>query len=223
MSELSYWQRMNRRRLSRRTMLSASAKAGVGAAGLALVGCGDDDAAGVVSGDVGSINFPIPAPPVYGTGYNQQALLSAQSFQNLGFDIQIDQREATEHCATTFNGSGNDDGGSMTRSVQVIEPDEGLKDMYNGDSPRSPIVGGEEMFADTRLTELLEAQTIAPDLDSRVELIFDPQPHLATQAYLLPDVAPVIWIYAAPDARNFNGPVASFTPEHSWMKTWFAT
>jgi ABC-type transport system substrate-binding protein len=34
---------MRRQRVSRRTMLGASAKAGVGAAGIALVGCGDDD------------------------------------------------------------------------------------------------------------------------------------------------------------------------------------
>ena len=37
------WQRIKRRKLTRRTLLSASAKAGVGAVGLALVGCGDDD------------------------------------------------------------------------------------------------------------------------------------------------------------------------------------
>ena len=43
MSETTYWQRMGRRRLSRRGLLSASARAGIGAAGLALVGCGDDD------------------------------------------------------------------------------------------------------------------------------------------------------------------------------------
>ena len=43
MSETNYWSRMRRRRLSRRTLLGASARAGVGAAGLALVGCGDDD------------------------------------------------------------------------------------------------------------------------------------------------------------------------------------
>ena len=43
MSERNYWQRMRRKRLSRRSLLSASARAGVGAAGLALVGCGDDD------------------------------------------------------------------------------------------------------------------------------------------------------------------------------------
>ena len=43
MSERNYWQRMSRRRLSRRSLLRASSRAGVGAAGLALVGCGDDD------------------------------------------------------------------------------------------------------------------------------------------------------------------------------------
>ena len=43
MSERNYWQRMSARRLSRRSLLRASSRAGVGAAGLALVGCGDDD------------------------------------------------------------------------------------------------------------------------------------------------------------------------------------
>ncbi len=43
MQERNYWSRMRRRRVSRRTLLGASARAGVGAAGLALVGCGDDD------------------------------------------------------------------------------------------------------------------------------------------------------------------------------------
>ncbi len=39
----TYWTRLRYRKISRRTMLGASAKAGVGATGLALVGCGDDD------------------------------------------------------------------------------------------------------------------------------------------------------------------------------------
>ena len=43
MSTRNYWKRMSRNRLSRRTLLRASARAGVGATGLALVGCGDDD------------------------------------------------------------------------------------------------------------------------------------------------------------------------------------
>ena len=43
MSRLNHWTTLRQRKISRRTMLGASAKAGVGAAGLALVGCGDDD------------------------------------------------------------------------------------------------------------------------------------------------------------------------------------
>ncbi len=43
MSTRNYWNRMSHRQLSRRTLLRASARAGVGATGLALVGCGDDD------------------------------------------------------------------------------------------------------------------------------------------------------------------------------------
>ncbi len=39
----NYLETLRHRQISRRTMLGASAKAGVGAAGLALVGCGDDD------------------------------------------------------------------------------------------------------------------------------------------------------------------------------------
>ena len=39
----NYWSRMRARRVSRRTLLKASGAAGVGAAGIALVGCGGDD------------------------------------------------------------------------------------------------------------------------------------------------------------------------------------
>ena len=52
MNERSYWQRMNRKRMSRRGILRASARAGVGAAGLALVGCGDDDDDGQTAAQV---------------------------------------------------------------------------------------------------------------------------------------------------------------------------
>ena len=43
MTKRNYWTRMSRRHLTRRALLRSSARAGVGAAGLALVGCGDDD------------------------------------------------------------------------------------------------------------------------------------------------------------------------------------
>ena len=48
----NYWTQLRHRKINRRTMLGASAKAGVGAAGLALVGCGgddDDDAGGAAA------------------------------------------------------------------------------------------------------------------------------------------------------------------------------
>ena len=43
MSERNYWQRLRRNRMSRRSLLRSSARAGIGATGLALVGCGGDD------------------------------------------------------------------------------------------------------------------------------------------------------------------------------------
>jgi hypothetical protein len=43
MRERNYWQRLRRNKMSRRSLLQASARAGVGATGLALVGCGGDD------------------------------------------------------------------------------------------------------------------------------------------------------------------------------------
>ncbi|MDE2892198.1 MAG: ABC transporter substrate-binding protein [Chloroflexota bacterium] len=43
MTERNYWRQLKRRKLSRRALLNVSARAGIGAAGLALVGCGDDD------------------------------------------------------------------------------------------------------------------------------------------------------------------------------------
>lgn len=43
MSEPDYWQQFRRRRIARRTLLRAGARAGLGISGLALVGCGADD------------------------------------------------------------------------------------------------------------------------------------------------------------------------------------
>ena len=42
MSDKNYWQRLRAQELSRRRLLRAGGRAGLGAAGLALVGCGDD-------------------------------------------------------------------------------------------------------------------------------------------------------------------------------------
>ena len=42
MSEQNYWKRIRQQQMSRRRLLNAGGRAGLGAAGLALVGCGDD-------------------------------------------------------------------------------------------------------------------------------------------------------------------------------------
>ena len=52
MTTRNYWTRMKRSKMSRRSLLRASARAGVGAAGLALVGCGDDDDDGQAAAQV---------------------------------------------------------------------------------------------------------------------------------------------------------------------------
>ena len=43
MQEQNYWTRLRTSRISRRRLLKTAAVGGVGAAGIALVGCGDDD------------------------------------------------------------------------------------------------------------------------------------------------------------------------------------
>ena len=43
MAGRNYWDRIRKRQISRRSMLRASARAGIGAGGLILIGCGDDD------------------------------------------------------------------------------------------------------------------------------------------------------------------------------------
>lgn len=43
MSDRNYWQRIKNRQLTRRSLLQASGRAGLGATAIALIGCGDDD------------------------------------------------------------------------------------------------------------------------------------------------------------------------------------
>ena len=43
MTQENYWMRLRSRRITRRRLLRSASVAGVGAAGIALVGCGDDD------------------------------------------------------------------------------------------------------------------------------------------------------------------------------------
>ena len=91
MSERSYWQRMSRKRMSRRGILRASARAGVGAAGLALVGCGDDDDDGQATMQVQQQQQP--AQPA---GQQQTMQQQDQPQQNQNVQQQVDQVEGQE-------------------------------------------------------------------------------------------------------------------------------
>ena len=178
------------------------------------------DSAGV--DEISGINFAVPAGDTYGPIYTERGIVIQQNFADVGVNFELELRAATEHYATTFRGTENDGGAAKTRSVQVIEPDEGFRNMYIGDSPRSPIINGEEMFKDARLTELIDAQLVAPDVESRKAVIDDLQLHLAEQAYLLPDIARASTWYAAPELANANFK-GSFTNTYAAMDMWFAT
>lgn len=64
------WTRQKNRRLSRRTLLQASARTGVGVAGLALVGCGDDDDASADDDDAAGPFVGRLAPRRVVTGFD---------------------------------------------------------------------------------------------------------------------------------------------------------
>ena len=74
MSERNYWDQIRRRQVSRRSMLRAAGRAGVGAAGLALVGCGDDD-------DDGQQAAPAAAAQVQQQQQQQAAPAQQQAMQ----------------------------------------------------------------------------------------------------------------------------------------------
>ena len=98
MSERNYWTRMRRRRMSRRTLLAASSRAGVGAAGLALVGCGDDDdddQQGVMQA-AQQQDQPEPQPAQQQQQQTMQAQQTTQQQQAEQQAQQVEQQEAQE-------------------------------------------------------------------------------------------------------------------------------
>lgn len=105
MSERNYWQRLRRNRLSRRQLLRASGRAGVGAAGLALVGCGGDD------DDSQQQQQQSVAQSV--TQQSQQA--AAQSSQQQMADQQADQADTQD----TSGASDDQDGTQDTQTVST--------------------------------------------------------------------------------------------------------
>jgi peptide/nickel transport system substrate-binding protein len=85
MEESNYWTRLNRRRLSRRAILSAGATTALGAAAAAVVGCGSNGN-GNGNGGPGATSVPqVYGPPVQGGSITQGRLLNV-----LGIDPHID-------------------------------------------------------------------------------------------------------------------------------------
>ena len=117
MSESNYWSRMRRRRLSRRTLLGASARAGVGAAGLALVGCGDDD-----DDDAQQTVAQSTAAPQQ---QQQQQAAPAQT-----------QQQAQQQAVTADQQETGDDDGQATQTVSAA-----ASDLVVGGVRTAPFVG----------------------------------------------------------------------------------
>ena len=100
MTERNYWQRMRRSKMSRRALLRASGRAGVGAAGLALVGCGDDDddAAAQVAQQQQDQQQAV-AQVQQDQQQQQQAMQQQQDQQQQQADAQAQQSEQQEQQA----------------------------------------------------------------------------------------------------------------------------
>jgi peptide/nickel transport system substrate-binding protein len=85
MEESNYWTRLNRRRLSRRALLSAGATTALGAAAAAVVGCGGGNG-GNGNGGAGATS----APQVYGTPVQGGSITQGRLLNVLGIDPHID-------------------------------------------------------------------------------------------------------------------------------------
>ncbi len=123
MAERNYWTRMRRNRMSRRGLLRASARAGVGAAGLALVGCGDDDD----DGQPAAAQAQPQAQEQPEQQAEQQAMQQEQQTQT------ADEQQAQQAAVAQAQAAGGAKFGGM---VQIAGDDGGLFD------PAATIHGG---------------------------------------------------------------------------------
>ena len=91
MAEQSYWKRTAGRRISRRGVLRGSAVAGLGLAGAALIGCGDDDDEDDAAAAQPTASAPgAPAAP-------QETAAPADQITRGGTFIRSQQRSLTGH------------------------------------------------------------------------------------------------------------------------------
>lgn len=84
MDEPNYWQRLSRRRVSRRTLLGASATTALGGAAAFVVGCGGGGENGE-NGGTPAPSLPVPSPPVPGG-----SITAGRPVTILGIDPHVD-------------------------------------------------------------------------------------------------------------------------------------
>ena len=118
MATRNYWTRMSHRRLTRRTLLRASARAGVGATGLALVGCGDDD--DDAQQQVAQVEQQQDQPQPQPAEQQQQAMQQQQQVQQQAMQQQQEQQAEQQAQQAQQQQEG---------TVEAIERDEAQQDV----------------------------------------------------------------------------------------------
>ncbi len=154
MTERNYWSRMKHRNLSRRSLLRASARAGVGAAGLALVGCGDDDDSQPAAAQVQQAQDQV----------EQQADQQAQ--QDQAQTATADEQQEQQAAAAQAEQAGGPVFGGM---VQIAGDDGGLFD------PAATIHGGTDasIFQCFDFVNYMDAGNVITDAMGELPEIID--------------------------------------------------
>ena len=177
MSEKNYWTRIRRQRLSRRSLLRASARAGVGAAGLALVGCGDDD------DDAQQQAAPAASSSAAQQQDQQEQAADTAAQQADQQDQQADQQQ--QQAATTTGGSAASEGGTWKRG-NTSTPNF-IRIPLNNAGNNTPINQNGGLF--NRLTRWSGPVGLQDDVDNMRRMVnpnFDPSPDLA-ESWETPD------------------------------------
>ncbi len=155
------------------------------------------DAAGVDAID----GIPFHTTTAYGPIFAEQAQVVQANLLAVGIGVDLVVNEPTVHYSTIFNGSTTGVIGH-TLSVASIEPDEALRNVFIPDSPRSPIPNGELMGDDSAMLDLLDRQRTEGDVETRRQLLYDLQLHIAEQMYSVPWVNGPVTNIARPEVAN---------------------
>lgn len=164
MSERNYWQRMQRRSMSRRSLLKASARAGVGAAGLALVGCGGDDDDDDQAAAQAQQQQQATQQEQAQQQAEQQAMQQEQQEQQQAAVAQAEQQEQQQQTAQATDGPRR--GGTLQHSW--------FEDPQGGFDPHIGITGGDALgywvHIYDRLLGFDDQARVIPMLASAIEI-----------------------------------------------------